>query len=36
LPVTALAPPEIPPPGRFHPVPTRSVFASTISPPALR
>jgi hypothetical protein len=26
LPVTALAPPAVPPPGRFHPVPTRPVF----------
>jgi hypothetical protein len=26
LPVTALAPPQVPPPGRFHPVPTKPVF----------
>jgi hypothetical protein len=33
LPPTMLAPPEIPPPGRFHPVPTRPVFAGHALPP---
>jgi hypothetical protein len=32
LPVTSCAPPEIPPPGRFHPVPTRPVFAGNPLP----
>jgi hypothetical protein len=32
LPVVAMAPPEVPPPGRFHPVPTRPVFQA--GPPA--
>jgi hypothetical protein len=27
VPISAIAPPDVPPPGRFHPVPTTPVFA---------